>query len=54
MFNSCEFQGVVDRAITVIVITDSAVEKMITENSVKCLSLRLTRRSRIRADSHSG
>jgi hypothetical protein len=54
MFSSYQFQGVVDRALTVIVVTDSAVEKMITKNSIKCLPLRITGGSRIRPDCHSG
>src|SRR5258708_3850654 len=43
-----------DRAVTVAVVAYRAVKEMITENTVKCFSLRLTRRCGIRADTHSG
>ena len=42
-----------NRAVTVVVVTDRAVEQMIAENSVESLSLRLTSRWRIRDDTHS-
>lgn len=43
MFDAKQLGGVVDCAVTVAVVADSAVEEMVTENTIEGLSLRLTR-----------
>ena len=53
MFDRQQLGGVVDCAVTVVVVANRAVEEMITEYAVKGFSLRCIRGRRIRDDAHS-
>jgi hypothetical protein len=45
--------GVMDRAVSITVVADSAIQKMIAKNAIECFALRLRSRRRIRFDAHS-
>jgi hypothetical protein len=53
MFDCQQFRRVVDRTVTVAVVAYSAVKEMVTENTIKRFSLRVTRCFRIGDDGHS-
>jgi hypothetical protein len=53
MFDSQKFRSVMDRAVAVAVVADSAIEKVIAQNAIHGFALRIIRGGRIRLDIHS-